>query len=137
MCILINDTKFENAHFRFIFDLTILTSKFAIILAQIWISIAFWLSPKKYFNGKFCFNCLNNVSICQRFLYINAITSASKSKLFVIKINSLDFEVFQYAILLTFSFFSCLSCMYVRKIYSSFITPLSALSGISYSLPCS
>jgi len=30
--------------------------------------IAFSLSPKKYFSGKFCLSCLNKSSICQRIL---------------------------------------------------------------------
>ena len=42
--------------------------------------VLFSLSPKKYSKGKFCLNCFNLSSICQRFLYILAILSAGNSK---------------------------------------------------------
>ena len=43
-------------------------NKLASIAAQICISIAFSLSPRKYLSGKFCLSCLNNSSICHRCL---------------------------------------------------------------------
>jgi len=50
--------------------------------------MAFSLSPKKYFNGKFCFNCLNSNSICHRSLYMAAIKSALSSNRLVKNSNS-------------------------------------------------
>lgn len=62
------DTILENAHLRFILLLTNVIKRLDIIAAHICISIAFTLSPKKYFNGKFCFNCLKRSSIYHLFL---------------------------------------------------------------------
>ena len=48
--------------------------------------MAFWLSPRKYFNGKFCFRRLNNVSICQRLRYTSHRTDADVVKSLVMKV---------------------------------------------------
>ena len=56
---------FENDQLRFSLLFISVSSKFASSAAQIWISMAFSLSPRKYFNGKFCFSCLNSNSICK------------------------------------------------------------------------
>ena len=62
-CCLITDTRFENAHLHLILLFTKVISRLANIAVHIWISIAFSLSPRKYFNGKFCFSCLK--SLCK------------------------------------------------------------------------
>ena len=48
-------TMFEKARLRTAFLWTTNIKIWAIKLTQIWISMAFWLSPKKYLSGKFCF----------------------------------------------------------------------------------
>jgi hypothetical protein len=62
------DVRFENAQLRLTLLLTNVMSRFASNAAQIWDSMAFSLSPRKYLRGKFCFNCLKSSSICQLFL---------------------------------------------------------------------
>jgi hypothetical protein len=52
---------FEKAHLRLILILTSVINKLASMAAHICISIAFSLSPKKYFNGKFCLSCLKKL----------------------------------------------------------------------------
>ena len=47
------DTRLENAQLRFTLLRTSVINRLASIAVQIWISMAFSLSPRKYFNGKF------------------------------------------------------------------------------------
>src|SRR5699024_12581280 len=92
------ETILEKAQGRFILLLTRLSNRLANIAAQICISMAFSLSPRKYFNGKFCLSCLKSNStrlpdgqVCQRFLYIKAIISADSSILLVVNSNDRSF----------------------------------------------
>src|SRR5574344_1511995 len=72
--------RFERLHLRLTCLLTTSISSHAIILTHICILMAFWLSPRKYFNGKFCFRRLNSVSICQRLRYTSHRMLAGVSK---------------------------------------------------------
>lgn len=63
------DSIFEKAQLRFSLLLTRVINKLASIAAHICITMAFSLSPRKYFRGKFCLSCLKSNSICHRFLY--------------------------------------------------------------------
>ena len=55
------ETIFEKAQLFLTLLLTKLTKRLANMANHIWISIALTLSPRKYFNGKFCFSCLNKL----------------------------------------------------------------------------
>ena len=59
------ETMFEKAQLFLTLLLTRLTKRLANMANHIWISIALTLSPRKYFNGKFCFSCLN--ALCKAF----------------------------------------------------------------------
>lgn len=43
------------------FNFITITKRLMIKTHHIWIWIAFSLSPKKYFSGKFCFSCLKKL----------------------------------------------------------------------------
>ena len=58
MVILTVVTKLENASLDFDLCCSTFISRYAIIVTQIWILMAFSLSPRKYFRGKFCFTFL-------------------------------------------------------------------------------
>ena len=49
------------------------------MVTHICISMALALSPRKYFNGKFCFNFLKSDSILQRLRYVSQTCSADIS----------------------------------------------------------
>lgn len=77
---------FDRLHFLLTFFFMTCMSNHAIKLTHIWICMAFLLSPRKYFNGKFCFRRLYSVSICQRLRYVSQSMAAEVSKSLVKKV---------------------------------------------------
>ncbi len=79
ICSLMMVANIEKAIFELCALCVTSNSNKAIKAHPICILMALALSPKKYVSGKFCFNFLKNVSICQRFSYIAATSTAVSS----------------------------------------------------------
>ena len=74
MVILTVVTKLENASLDFDLFCRTFIRRYAIIVTQIWILMAFSLSPRKYFKGKFCLIFLNTLwKAFHNFFYVKHI----------------------------------------------------------------
>lgn len=117
--------RLENVHLRLIFLCIIVSNRFTISAHQIYILMAFSLSPRKNLSGKFCLSCLNRSSICHRFLQISAICPAFMPNRFVTNSKQRLFSSFQYAILRNSIVFRYDPLSFISTwIISSLITPL-------------